>query len=857
MHVNTSRRLGSVALAAALVTLVVIGFLSYQDWKHFQIAVVQRDEARRILNLNQTLIDRVRDAETGQRGFLLTGGPEYLQPYNAAIERIPVELREVDDLVASRNEQAGRFREFRPLLERKLAELKRTIELRQSDGSAAALAVVQTGEGMQTMDRIRAVSQEIDNAENARAERAWNGVQAEARQVRIITLLGTVLLVALVAGGGGALRDAAGRMEKLIAQLQESKRSTEQARDLLRATLYSIGDGVITTNREGAIQMMNGVAERLTGYPEAEARGQNIESIFHIVNESSRKAVEDPVRRVLRSGEVVGLANHTVLTSKTGIDIPIDDSGSPIRGSDGKTSGVVLVFRDVSERKQADAMARRLAAIVESSEDAIVGESLDGIVTSWNRGAERLFGYSAAEIIGTPIVRLIPAGHIDDTKHILERIRNGEIVEHHQTERLTKDGRSLPVSLTVSPIRGEDGNVVGASKIARDVTHQRELEETLRQTQKMEAVGRLAGGIAHDFNNLLTVILGYGATLNDKLPPGDPLRKSAALILGAAERAASLTGQLLVFSRKQVTQLEILNLNTLVRDMTDMLGRLIGEDIDLAVALDPSATFVRADAGQLNQVVMNLALNARDAMPTGGKLSIETKNALREREDLGRRGVRPAGRYAVLIVADTGAGMDEQTLAHIFEPFFTTKESGKGTGLGLATVYGIVQQHGGWIDVYSEPGHGSIFRVYLPITEAASAEPTLPAGESLPRRMANILLVEDEAVNRMLAEDVLSEAGHQVISAGNGRAALKLVEQHPDHIDLLITDVVMPEMGGPELAAQLTVSRPGLAVLYMSGYTDHALLHRGVIEQGTAFLQKPFLPEALLKKVDELLRISA
>ena len=854
MHVNTSRTLGLLALATALATLVVIGFLSYQDWRQFQIAIAEREETRRIMTLNETLTDRVRDAETGQRGFLLTSRPEYLQPYSDAIERIPVELREIDALAASRSDQAGRFREFRSLLDRKLAELKKTIDLQQSEGPEAALAVVQTGEGRRTMERIRAVSQEIEDVENARWLASWNSIQHEARQVRVITLLGALLLVALVGGGGAALKDAAAKMEKLIGQLSEAKRSTEHTRDLLQATLYSIGDGVIATDSDGAIQMMNGVAARLTGYSEAEARGMKIEGVFHIVNEASRNAVEDPVRRVLRSGEVVGLANHTVLISKTGTDIPIDDSGSPIRGSDGKASGVVLVFRDVSERKQAEATARRLAAIVESSEDAIVGESLDGIVTSWNRGAERLFGYSAREMIGAPIARLSPPGHRDDTKQILERIRNGENVERHQTERLTKDGRSVPVSLTVSPIRGDDGNVVGASKIARDVTRQRQIEETLRQTQKMEAVGRLAGGIAHDFNNLLNIILGYASTLDNKLPAGDPLHKSVTPILRAAERAASLTGQLLVFSRKQVTQLQVLNLNALVQDMMDMLERLIAEDIDLSLSLDPEVGIVTADAGQLNQVVMNLALNARDAMPVGGKLSIQTKNVLREREDLGRRGVRPAGRYAVLIVTDTGSGMDEQTLAHIFEPFFSTKESGKGTGLGLATVYGIVEQHGGWIDVYSEPGHGTIFRVYLPAAGSASVEPAAPVDESLPRRTATILLVEDEAVNRMLAEDVLSEAGHQVISAGNGRAALKLIEQHPDPIDLLITDVVMPEMGGPELAADLIASRPGLMVLYMSGYTDHALLHRGVIEKGTAFLQKPFLPDAMLKKVDELLR---
>ena len=286
-----------------------------------------------------------------------------------------------------------------------------------------------------------------------------------------------------------------------------------------------------------------------------------------------------------------------------------------------------------------------------------------------------------------------------------------------------------------------------------------------------------------------------------------------------------------------------------------MLERLIGEDVDLAVALDAVPCFVKIDSGQLTQILMNLAVNARDAMPTGGKLTIETRTVMREREDLGKRGIRPAGRYALLAITDTGTGMDAETEAHLFEPFYTTKQSGKGTGLGLATVFGIVTQHGGWIDVYTEPGHGTSFRIYLPAADANQVAVAEAREESQPGRKGTILLVEDQAAIRLLAEDVLSEDGHRILSASNGRAALALVDQHrDDDIDLLITDVVMPEMSGPELADQLTHSRPGLTVLYISGYSDHALLHRGTIEQGTDFLQKPFLPEMLKAKVAELLR---
>ena len=853
MHAAKLQRYGLAALAVALATLLVIGGLSYRNWVQYERDFAQAAQARRILSLNESLIARLLDAETGQRGFLLTNRPEYLTPYNSAVATIPTELAELAAINAEGPRQRDQYAQLQTAISDKLAELRRTIELRRTEGLDAALAIVQSDQGKRTMDRIRALSQDIEAAEDAHRLASRNDLQRDSNRTRIVTLLGAILLTVLVGGAGVALKSAAGQTERLNNQLNDAKRSAEGISDLLRATLYSIGDGVITTDRDGAVAMMNSVAERLTGYSEAEARGRPVEGIFQIVNETRRNAVENPVRRVLRDGKIVGLANHTILISKAGTEIPIDDSGAPITGSDQTAGGVVLVFRDVSERKQAMDAARRLAAIVENSDDAIIGKTLDGTITTWNRGAERLFGYSSEEMIGSPISRLIPSDHLEDMHEILARIAAGETVDHFETERITKDGRRLTVALTVSPVRDDEGHIVGASKIARDITRVRQLEDTVRQTQKMEAVGRLAGGIAHDFNNLLTVILGYAATIKSQAGSEGPLQASVAEILRAAEQAASLTGQLLAFSRKQVVQIRVFDLSALVQDMKKMLARLIGQDIDLAFITDSAPCFVRADPGHLNQVLMNLAINARDAMPTGGKLTVETHAVTRPREDLGRHGIRSAGRYAMLAVTDTGVGMDAETQAHMFEPFFTTKDSGKGTGLGLATVYGIVKQHGGWVDVYSEPGHGATFRIYLPSAQEPVAEPVPASQKSGPRRVGTILLVEDQAAIRMLAEDVLSGAGHHVLAAGSGPAALRLLEKHPDHIDLLITDVVMPGMSGPELAAQLTRLRPNLAVLYISGYSDHALLHRGVIEKGISFLQKPFLPETLVIRVDELL----
>ena len=833
------RRLGYFALATAWATLLLMALLSLQQWRRYDAAFTQASEARLILGLNRDLIDGLRDAETGQRGFLLTGREEYLEPYNAAERRVPDTLNQ---LMASTGggDRGVLARQLREPVEAKLSELSRTIALYRSSGRSAAFAEVQSGAGRQAMDRVRGITQRIEAVENDRRIASRNELLEQARNIRVVVLLGTLLVALLVAGGVLAVRKAT--------------LGTERTEDLLRSTLYSIGDGVIATDYTGAVRIMNAVAERLTGYTELEARGKSIEAVFRIVNEETRAAVDNPVRRVMREGSIVGLANHTVLISKSGREIPIDDCGAPVAAEGGSSRGAVLVFRDVSDRRKAQETARRLAAIVEGSEDAIIGKTLEGVVTTWNRGAEKLFGYTAEEMIGTPISRLVPPEYADDTKEILSRIAKGESVRQHQTERLTKEGRRISVSLSVSPMRNGAGEVVGASKIARDMTHERQLEGLLRQAQKMEAVGRLAGGVAHDFNNLLTVILGYAASLEKGTEPGDPRAKAVAQIQRAATQAAAVTGQLLAFSRKQVTQPCAIDLNQAVAEMQEMLQRLIGEDIDLSVIADGEPCQATFDPGQLSQVLLNLAVNARDAMPTGGKLTIETHKVMRGAEDFGSHAIRPAGPYAQLVVTDTGSGMDAETQAHIFEPFFTTKESSKGIGLGLATVHGIVQHHGGWIDVYSEPGHGTTFRIYAPMARGAEANAaiTRETEDSRPKRTATILLVEDQAAIRMLAEDVLIDAGHQVLSAPNGRAALQMAEGHRGEIDLLITDVVMPELSGPEMAEQLSRLRPDLLVLYISGYTDHALLHRGAIEQGTAFLQKPFLPDALLEKVDSL-----
>jgi signal transduction histidine kinase/ActR/RegA family two-component response regulator len=396
---------------------------------------------------------------------------------------------------------------------------------------------------------------------------------------------------------------------------------------------------------------------------------------------------------------------------------------------------------------------------------------------------------------------------------------------------------------------------VGAIVVnTRDITERRKLEEQLRQAQKMEAVGQLAGGVAHDFNNLLTAILGYTNLMLDDIAAEDPLRQDLIEIQSAGERAASVTRQLLAFSRRQMLHPQIVDINTLVTQLEKLLRRLINEDVELVTALPSDLLPVRVDPASVEQILVNLAVNARDAMPLGGRLTIETANVDLDDTYVFTHAIMPPGRYVMLAVGDTGEGMDEATRARIFEPFFTTKEQGKGSGLGLATVYGMVKQSGGFIWVYSELGHGTVFKVYLPPAEARTAARAVDLdrrGDSKPG-WETVLLVEDEDAVRALAREVLRRHGYVVLEARHGVDALRLAERHTDDIHLLVTDVVMPHMSGREAAERLTTVRPAMKVLFMSGYTDHAVMQRD-LTPGAAFLQKPFTPEAFARKVRQVL----
>ncbi|HET8575758.1 MAG TPA: GAF domain-containing protein [Methylomirabilota bacterium] len=493
-----------------------------------------------------------------------------------------------------------------------------------------------------------------------------------------------------------------------------------------------------------------------------------------------------------------------------------------------------------------------LQSIAENSADAIVTTDEEGRVTYFSPGAEEIFGYTADTVKGRPVAEFYDGGR-EQARDVMSRLRRDGRIRNHELVFHRGDGRSVAVSASLSLLRDATGTIVGTVGILKDVTERRELEQQLRQSQKMDAIGQLAGGIAHDFNNLLTVITGRAQMMLARLRPDEPLHREVKLVRSTAERAATLTRQLLAFSRKQVLKPQVLDLNTIVEGMEPMLRRLLGEDIELAAVPDRALGRTKADPGQIEQVIVNLAVNARDAMPSGGKLTIETATVELDGAYAARHVSVPPGRYVMLAVSDTGIGMDEATRARVFEPFFTTKEPGKGTGLGLATVYGIVQQSGGSVHLYSEPGHGTTFKIYLPLVEEDLTEVEAPSQTEIAGGNETILLVEDEAEVRSLSRDILNTLGYRVLEASDPEEAMLIAERHPGPIELVLTDVVMPKMSGRALVERLAPARPETRALYTSGYTDEAIVHHGVLASGTLFIEKPFTPDGLARKVREAL----
>jgi two-component system, cell cycle sensor histidine kinase and response regulator CckA len=603
---------------------------------------------------------------------------------------------------------------------------------------------------------------------------------------------------------------------------------------------------------DGTVLTWNAAAVRLFGYSEEEMVGASIYRLIppHL-HEEERQVLECITR-----GERVEHFETTRLR-KDGTLIPVDITVSPVRDGTGRIVGASSVKRDVSERRDASATSARLAAIVQSSDDAIISKTLTGIVLDWNAAAERMYGLPASEMIGQSIYKLIPDELRNEEKLILERVARGEHVEHYETVRLRSDGTRLDIALTLSPIWDSRGTILGASSIQRDITDRKRAEEALRQAAKMEAIGALAGGLAHDFNNQLYALSGFAHFIGRDPGLSPSSRTDLMELQKITERMASLTRQLLAFARQQVLSPEVLDLNASVLDTRPMLQRLIGSATTIELSLAAGPKWVRVDRAQLVQVLLNLVINARDAMPQGGRIDIRTETlevSPGQVHDRQHVAVEP-GAYAQLAVIDTGEGIRPEHLPHIFEPFYTTKEVGIGTGLGLATVDGIVSQSGGHILLQSTEEQGTTIKILFPLT--AEPSPGLSQGATTHHRPASrgrVLVVDDEDTVRTVVSRTLQNEGYEVLVACEGREALRELDEVGGAVDLIITDLVMPGIGGRVLAQELEQRYPRLPVIWISGHPREVEVPHELPGQERPFLMKPVPPAVLLDTVVRVLR---
>ncbi|QOY84904.1 PAS domain S-box protein [Paludibaculum fermentans] len=671
-------------------------------------------------------------------------------------------------------------------------------------------------------------------------------------QARLLGLMLAALVLAVATTGIVIWRN---QQAAHYEQQLESAKALRSATELLHAIVDSAPTAIMTLDPERVVTSWNRAAERVFGWSAEEIVGRQVP----IVPAESEAAFRAQFQRVI-DGETME-RREVRRRRKDGTEIPLELTAAPLRSADGSTRGAVALLLDLSAQKQAEGSLQeiedRWQFAVEGAEEGVWDWNVASGQVYYSRRWKEILGYLDDEISDS-LEEWLSRIHPDDAE------RNLEAVQRHfrkeapaylfEYRARRKDGRYVWLVGRGKVIAwGEDGHPRRFVGTMVEVTQRKELEERLRQAQKMESVGRLAGGVAHDFNNHLTVIEGYSELLLAQLPPDSPYFTQVSEIRNAGQRAGMLTRQLLSFSRQQSPETRPLNLNEVIKDLEKMLRRLIRSDIELSTVLAPDVQTVRADPTQMQQVLMNLVVNARDALKDGGKLIIESSNVhLTDAYSAGQQPVKP-GPYVLLTVSDTGCGMDEATVRQIFEPFFTTKGSGEGTGLGLCTVYSIVQQLGGWIWVYSEPGKGSTFKVYLP----ADGRPEQP--DERAERPADalgtetILIAEDHDQVRAFSESVLRGLGYEVLTARDGEEALRVAAEHTGPLHLLLTDVAMPRMNGRDLARNLAAKKPGLKVLYISGYTANVIAQQDVVDEGLEFLPKPFTPDQLGEKVRSIL----
>ena len=844
--------------------------INYRRWSKLQLA----QEALTYSNMNNRLL----------QGAILSGRKEEIASLLNQRER---NTKRITDIIQTLNQHAESARE-RELLRQVDHERAAALEdvaliidlLRGGKYEQARMAM--SNEGIPRIDALHESWNRFAQFEAVQMQNARDQSQASYSAARRFTAW-LILCAFLAAAGIGVSATRA-----MVREVEERERTKQEARklnddlerkvaerteelarairhletevterrrkeeDLLRlaAIVECSEDAIVAADLDGKITDWNAGAERMFGYSRAEAAGMPV----NIIAPPDRR--QEPMQILAKVRKGGGVTSHeTLRLRQDGQSVHVSLTVSPIRDQSGRLTGSAAILRDTSERVEMEAALRRSEAnfrsVIENSPYGALRTLLDGRILLANPAAVRMLGYSSeSELLSLNMATDIYRNPADRAR-ILAESHNTEYIKDIEVEWKHRSGSSIMVRFSSHIVKNQAGEIDHFDLMVQDITKQRNLEEQLRQAQKMEAIGRLAGGVAHDFNNLLGVIIGYSELALDQVGPANAVRGQVEQIRKAGERASALTRQLLAFSRQQVLDTKTLSLNAIISDMAEMLRRLIGEDIELQTKLDSELHAIRGDQGQIEQVIMNLAVNARDAMPQGGKLMIETRNASVEEDDLQRHTPMTPGDYILLVISDTGVGMNAETQAHIFEPFFTTKAQGKGTGLGLATVYGVVKQSGGYIWVYSELGVGATFKVYLPrVLEESPARPAGDIGDAH-QGSETVLVVEDEQSLRTFTSTLLQNSGYMVLEAEGGEEALSLAEQYKKPIHLLLTDMIMPGMNGPAVAERLASLHPETKVLFMSGYTG--FISRGLIDPRAVLVSKPFTREELLRKLREAL----
>jgi PAS domain S-box-containing protein len=660
----------------------------------------------------------------------------------------------------------------------------------------------------------------------------------------------------LLSVNAAPLFDDAGQTVGMVAAVDDvtdqvrSERAIRESEERLRLITDNMVDMISQIDVQDRLLYVSPSHKRVLGYEPLEMLGRSVMEWMHL--EDLDGAVEATLKAIASHSSTVRLEYR--YRHADGEYLWMESQARLLYDRDGQFAGAIFGSRDISDRRRAEGALReseeRYRSLFERVPLGLYRTTPEGRILDANPALLEMLGYADRESLLAVNAADVFMDPTDRERELAPRDQSE--VSQHETRLRRRDGKVIWVRDTFRVVRDGAGQVTCYEGSLEDITERKRLEEQLLQAQKMEAVGRLAGGIAHDFNNLLTVINGYSEILLSTLSPEDPMHADVEEIHRAGERAASLTRQLLAFSRRQVMEFRIIHLNALLTGLGKMLSRLIGEDIRLEFKLAPDLGSIRADPGQIEQVVMNLAVNARDAMPAGGTLTLETANIELNHGTVETYGELTPGPYVLLAISDTGIGMPPEVQQHLFEPFFTTKEVGKGTGLGLATVYGIVKQSGGDIQVQSEPGRGATFGILLPRVVEEAPVPAMVQG-ALPRGQETILVVEDQEEVRHLTVQVLQDLGYTMLEASNGKEALQVLQALPARVDLVLTDVIMPEMSGSELLAQLRLSWPNLRALYISGYPADELTHHGILGERVGFIQKPFGPEALAQGVRQAL----